>query len=149
MTFAPTAHVPDAGTFQRFRSSLAFLAPHFDTIAGRVLDRVSQEFPSAQCGAFKTRRGRFDLASDFALVVKHAENPVTVLGMLRRFGQWLESAGMTERDVSRMRAMIVEEARNAAGRTWSSELESDWNEVVRSVMSHVPMASAPAARAAA
>jgi hypothetical protein len=142
-------HTPDAGTFQRFRSSLAFLAPHFDSVAGKVLDRVSHEFPSAQCGAFKTRRGRYELASDFALVVKHAENPVTVLGLLRRFGRWLEDAGMTERDVSRLRAMIVEEARNAAGRTWSDELESDWNAVVKSVLSNVPMAAAPAVRAAA
>jgi hypothetical protein len=134
---------------QRFRSSLAFLAPHFDRVAGNVLDRIAREFPGAPGVPFKTKRGRYDLAADIATVAKHADNPVPALGTLKRLGAWLEEAGLTDRDRSRLQAMIVSEAKAAAGNTWSDQLEYDWNTIVHSVLALVPLPAAAAKRNAA
>jgi hemoglobin-like flavoprotein len=135
---------------ETIRSSYSAIAPHADDLADRFFTRLFTIQPVLRALLPRDHWQRsHDLAALLGLVVKNADRPENIQGVLMDFGAKAQRAGIMPQHYGLARQALLDAMSDALGSAWTDDVAADWTDLLNTVASLVVMGAGRArARAA-
>jgi hemoglobin-like flavoprotein len=120
------------------RSSYHAITPHADVLADRFFARLFAAQPALRAMLPRDHWQRsHDLIALLGMVVKNANRPEVIQSALLDFGAKAQRVGVMPQQYGMARQALLDSMKDVMGTGWTEEVETDWTDLLNTVMSVV------------